>query len=134
MRLIPKFQKYKLVMWAIEGFTLLEVMVSMAIISIVFVRVLISQSEGLKTIDHLKIKSKAVSLAKQKIEEIKLSDFPEIDSEIDQQEEGDKWFLWTKMVEKTSIDGLRKITLIVSWFEGKSKEEIFLSTYIVNKN
>ena len=116
-----------------EGFTLLEVMLSLAIIAIVFVTLLISQSQGLKKVSYLRSSSKAVSLAQQKIEEIKLSGFPEIDVRLDQEEENYKGFLWKKKVEKTELEGLRKITVIVNWFEGKKREEVSLATYIADR-
>ena len=68
--------------------------------------------------------SKAIFFAKAKIEETKISGFPDIGIEVEQEDENYKGFLWAKRVEQTEIEGLRKLTVAVNWLEGHNQQEV----------
>lgn len=59
-----------LIKWKEEGFTLLEVMVALSIISIVLVSLLVSQSHSISLQDEAKFNTTAALLAQKKISEI----------------------------------------------------------------
>lgn len=64
-----------------NGFTLLEVMVSLAIVAVVLVSLLISQSQSVSLQDEIKFNTTAVMLAQKKISEIELEETDKLNSD-----------------------------------------------------
>jgi prepilin-type N-terminal cleavage/methylation domain-containing protein len=120
-----------------RGFTFLEVLVALAVISISIVALLNSHTLSLRQYLKSQILSRATMLAEEKINEIEAKGLPEID-ELEAQEydnglryiltEGEFYdpddterlqplwrqdYLWTTIVEETEFAGVRKITVEV---------------------
>lgn len=86
-----------------NGFTLLEVMVSLAIVAVVLVSLLISQSQSVSIQDEIKFSTTAILLAQKKISEIEVEDTEELDS--DDGDFGDDFpdYFWEVIVEDLSL-------------------------------
>jgi general secretion pathway protein I len=110
------------------GFTLLEVMVAMAIIAITLMAVYDSQSASVSRASEAKFTIKASLLTQKKMAEIDMLDAQDITS--DSGDFGDEYpgFSWKIDVEDSSIDvpeevstHLKQINLTISW----GKDELY---------
>lgn len=108
-----------------KGFTLLEIMVALAILSGVVITILTSLNYHLKAVDRIKAITTATLLAKEKVEEISLQGIPKV-------VEGDLsgGFQWRLSTEDTILPGVKKIYLTVSW--GKDGK-VLIETYKFGK-
>ncbi|SPD72470.1 conserved hypothetical protein [uncultured Desulfobacterium sp.] len=106
------------------GFTLLEVMVAMAIIAITLIAVYDSQSASVSRASEAKFTVKASLLLQKKMAEIEMMNAEDISS--DSGDFGDEFpgFSWRIDVEESSIDiiedlsvPLKQIDLTISWGE-----------------
>ena len=97
-----------------RGFTLIEVLVAVAIVGLGMAAVAISIGETAGNVGSLRDKSVAGWIADNKIAEIRLSgEFPSVDrTEGDVDFAGRRWH-WTAVVSQTPVDGLRRIDLSV---------------------
>ncbi|MBN1625097.1 MAG: type II secretion system protein [Deltaproteobacteria bacterium] len=86
-----------------NGFTLLEVMVSLAIVAVVLVSLLISQSQSVSLQDEIKFKTTAALLAQKKISEIELEKTDKLNS--DNGDFGDDFadYSWETIVQDISL-------------------------------
>jgi general secretion pathway protein I len=87
-----------------EGFTLLEVMVAVAIIAISFVSLLSSQSQSISYAAISRFETVASLLTKQKLAEIQLAGFDELNAEQGDFEGDFADFHWQTEVEDLSED------------------------------
>ena len=108
-----------------SGFTLLEVMVAMAIIAIALTAVLGSQSQSVSLAGEAKFNTTAPFLAQSKISELEVADPGELID--DSGDFGDDFpgYTWKTTVQNISFDRpekaaerLRQIDLTVSWGAG----------------
>jgi type II secretion system protein I len=85
------------------GFTLLEVMVSLAIVAVVLVSLLISQSQSVSLQDEIKFNTTAVLLAQNKISELELKKADDLTS--DEGDFGDDFpnYFWKIIVDDVSL-------------------------------
>ncbi|MDP2896231.1 MAG: prepilin-type N-terminal cleavage/methylation domain-containing protein [bacterium] len=120
-----------------DGFTFLEVLVALSVISISIVALLNSHTLSLRQYLKSQILSRATMLAEEKINEIEAKGLPEIDDlEAEEYENGLRYVLtegefydeedtdrlqplwradywWTTTIEDTEFDGVRKVTVEV---------------------
>lgn len=111
----------------VHGFTLLEIMIAIAILSGIIITIIASLNYHLSFVQRDRDITTATLLAKEKLEEIKLLGIPQV-------KEGDfipkiEGFSWKYDTEELEIKGIKKIYLTVSW--GKS-ESISMETYEVD--
>ena len=111
-----------------SGFTLLEVMVALSIISIVLVSLLISQSQGVSLQDETKFNTTAAMLAQKKISEIESKKDDNFTA--DSGDFGDDFpnYFWELAVQDASFTGaeeftkyLKQIDLVV--YRGENKRD-----------
>ncbi len=112
-----------------KGFTLIEVMIAIAIIAVALVVILHSYGLGVSMANVSQDFSLATLLAQGKMAEIELEGFPEVGGEEGDFGEEYPRFTWRKRVTETPIEDLRKVTLTVSWDE-KNLEVI---TYLAKR-
>jgi len=110
------------------GFTLLEIMVAIALLSGLIITIIISLNYHLSIVDMDKDATIATLLAREKMEEIKIQGIPD-------RHEGDfaprfHGFHWRYDTEEVPIKGIQKIYLTVSWAKG---EKVSMETYDVKK-
>ena len=111
-----------------KGFTLLEVMVALALLSGVIITILGSLNYHLGIVERDRDITIATMLAKEKLEEMKTGG-------ILQDKEGDfapqfEKFRWKYDAEDLPIKGIQKISLSVSW--GRN-ERVIMETYDIKR-
>lgn len=87
---------------AASGFTLLEVLISVAIIAIAFVTLIGSQSQSVSVADRTRFAVTSALLAQQKLAEIESTDFGEIFSESGDFGDSFKGYEWESEVTELS--------------------------------
>ncbi|MGH8135093.1 MAG: type II secretion system minor pseudopilin GspI [Steroidobacteraceae bacterium] len=97
-----------------HGFTLIEVVVALAIVALGMFAVFTSIGGTASNVGYLRDKSMAGWIADNRITEIRLSgEFPSVDrTEGDVDYAGRRWH-WTAIVSQTPVDGLRRIDMMV---------------------
>ncbi len=124
-----------------QGFSLLEVIVAMAIMGVGFVTVLHMFSEGIRTLDYSDQYMKAITLANSKLAELDLMDF-EVDtfSGVFKNEENHRWELTIMPYESILNDPLENILLMtvalkVLWNDmGRERNVELVSIRTLGKN
>lgn len=99
----------------VRGFTLLEVLVALAIFALVAASMLTASSQALKTAARLEDKTFSLWLADNRLQALQLSSDP-VSEGREQGEEtyaGRRW-LWQSEVKATSEPGMRRVTLWVA--------------------
>ena len=86
------------------GFTLLEVMVAVAIIAISFVSLLGSQSQSISIADISRFETTAAMLAREKLTELQLAGFDELSSGSGRFEDEFADYSWQTEVRELSAD------------------------------
>ncbi|MBF0542729.1 MAG: prepilin-type N-terminal cleavage/methylation domain-containing protein [Nitrospirae bacterium] len=108
-----------------NGFTLLEVLIAVAILSIGVVSVIRLFSDGLKTSYALKGYTEAIFHARNIMEEA-------IFNPVSENGKFDDGCKWEKTVsdnyEGGNVEGLKQINVLVSWKDGVVTKKIMLST------
>lgn len=108
-----------------QGFTLLEVMVALAIISTSLVVLLSSQNSNITRSHYADSLVKAAMLAQKIISEGDINKLSEGRWE-GKEETGNIVFTWKKTVTPSMVEGLKKLSVLVIWGDGK---EYKLETY-----
>ncbi len=113
-----------------KGFTLLEVLISLAIVSITLVVLIHSQLLSLREGMHSSYYTTAIFLGN----EILTNTFTQ-ENLITGDEDGDfsdyPEFSWMRKVEDTEIDGLKSVKIVIS---GPENTKIVLNTYCLSAN
>lgn len=94
------------------GFTLLEVMVALSIISIVLVSLLVSQSHSVSILDETKFNTTAALLAQKKISDIELIKGDELTSDEGDFGEDFPNYFWEVNVQDISLTGAEEFTYL----------------------
>ena len=101
-----------------KGFTLLEVMVALAIISTSLVVLLSSQNSNITRSHYADSLARAAMIAQKIISEGDMT--RPVDGRWEGKEEaGNIVFTWKKTVEPSMVDGLKKLSVLVRWGDGK---------------
>lgn len=121
-----------------KGFSLLELIIAIGVLAVGLVGVLQIFPVGLRTSQRAGMLTKAAFLAQNKIEEAKMSGFDAITALPPKIQltgtDGD--FEWIIAVDKVNLDGLnnsdgiRKVTLTVSWVERSRIRSKDFITYV----
>ena len=123
------------------GFTLLEVMIAVAVLAIALVSLLGSQSQTLSVATVARFDTVAALLAQEKMAEIRLQDFEQVESESGIFEEGFNEFSWTTEVSPVLEDDisipdtegmLKQVVLTVALGEDE-KQHFTVQTTIFRK-
>ena len=113
----------------IFGFTLLEVMIALAILSLVAVAFLRAQASSMRLLDESGLISLATLLAKEKMAELESAGFPELGKHSGSGGEAFPLFRWEQIVSPTEILSLRKAVVRIIWMEGTQERNLELTTY-----
>lgn len=98
-----------------RGFTLLEVLVALAIFALVAASVLTASARSVRTAGQLEDKTLAMWVADNRLTELQLADTPPADGRDQGQVEfaGRRW-QWQSEIEATSEPAMRRVTLWVA--------------------
>lgn len=122
-----------------KGFTLLEVMVSVALVAIALTTLLASQSQSVSFANSAKFETMAALLAQSKMSEIAMKEAEELSG--DSGDFGDDYpgYAWEATVSDISIEGvdnisdyLKQIDLAVTW--GVFSYNLRLYHYVAESN
>lgn len=122
-----------------KGFTLLEVMIAVALIAIALTTLLVSQSQSVSFANSAKFETMAALLAQSKMSELTLLDAGSLSS--DSGDFGDDYpgYAWEAVVSDISIEGvdnisdyLKQVDLTVTW--GVFSYNLRLYHYVAESN
>jgi general secretion pathway protein I len=115
-----------------RGFTLLEVLISLAIIAIVLITCLRAQNQSIRLYHLSRDMTIATILARQKMGEIELAEFPELGEDEGDFEDKFPGFSWQRSVSVTPFEEARRVALSIMWKEGIRERRIDVIAYITN--
>lgn len=111
-----------------KGFTLLEVMVAIAIIAISLIVLLYAQNSNITRSYHARCLTKAALLGQKILSESDLSTLQPGMWE-GQEELEDVTLKWEKKVEPSLVEGMRKLTIKVTWGDEQSGNTFLIETF-----
>lgn len=113
-----------------QGFTLLEILVAIAILAVAGVAVMRSSAEHINALTVLKDRTFSSWVAENRLSELRLeSKWPPSNKKGKMEMAGREWF-WRQEVEKVADKSMRKVTVYVTEKES-DKEAIYqLSTFL----
>ncbi len=115
------------------GFTLLEVMIALAILSLVAVAFLRAQGSSVHLVDESVQISLATLLAKEKMAELESNGFPEPGRASGEGGEDFPLYHWEQVISPTEMQNLRKAVVRILWMEGTRERNLELTTYFARK-
>lgn len=113
-----------------KGFTLLEVMIALAIVSIALVAMLGLAQRNILVNDRLQRMTQATFLAKQKMAEIENGILSGLDRTRGEFPSPNQQFSWRVQYSSTPIQGIQQIDLSVLWGEEKENELVTLTSFL----
>jgi general secretion pathway protein I len=113
-----------------SGFTLLEVVVAIAVLAVALVALLTLRNRDVALQAHARHLVTATSLARAKLEE--LSRVTGADQEETSGNFGEHYpgFVWKREIEPTLVPAWLEMKVTVSWPEGARQEQVVLVTYM----
>lgn len=112
------------------GFTLLEVMIALAILALVAVAFLRSQGSSIRLLNEANQISWATLLAQEKMAELESIGFPEPGKKSGEGGEEFPGLRWEQIISETEILSLRKAQVKVFWKEGEKERSLELIAYL----
>ncbi|MBN2589177.1 MAG: prepilin-type N-terminal cleavage/methylation domain-containing protein [Sedimentisphaerales bacterium] len=123
-----------------KGFTLIEVLVALAITAISLVALLRLLVVNINTMDSASYLSRASLIGNEKIAEVVGNGNPKTGTENGriQYEDNNAVFNWQinvtdeqpEEIDKLNLHGLKKVNVRVVWKQGRSERQVSMSTYI----
>lgn len=117
------------------GFTLLEILVTLAILALALPALLHSFTIAARGQALAENRTTALYLLKFRMAEIELGGYPDVGEE--DGEFGDnsryRWHSQVQDVESEEIEGLRLVTVTVTWQEQGKEKSISMNTYIADR-
>jgi general secretion pathway protein I len=115
-----------------RGFTILEVLIALAIIAIVLITCVRAQNQNIRLHQLSRDITIATILARQKMGEIELVGFPELGENEGDFEDTFPRFTWKTAVSMTPFEEARRTDLSVIWKEGTRERRVDVIAYITN--
>jgi general secretion pathway protein I len=116
-----------------QGFTLLEVMVALAILAITLVVIFSQQATSIDWGNEARIITKATFLAQERMTGVLAQDRLSIGEKEGEAQEEIPPLKWKTMVEESATDRMKKITVLVLWKEGDRERDLKLVTYVASQ-
>ena len=111
------------------GFTLLEVLVALAVLSIALVVLLGLRNRDVDLVKETRYVTVATALARMKIVETEMEGFPEIGEMAGEFGEGYPEFRWHRVISSTPFDYVRELRVSVEWGQN-DREGVELVNYV----
>ena len=116
-----------------KGFTLLEIVVALAIAAMTLPALLQAFSNGIRNYSVIENKTTAYYLLKLKMGQVEMTGYPEVGS--DEGDFGeDSRFKWATEITESDIEGLREVVVTILWDERGRERSIELSTYMADRS
>jgi len=115
------------------GFTLLEVMIALAILALVGVAFLRAQAGSIRLVDESSQISLATLLAREKMAELEGMRFPEVGKNSGTGGEAYPALRWEQVVTTTELPAIRKALVRVLWKDGMRERTLELVAYFAQK-
>jgi type II secretion system protein I len=115
------------------GFTLLEVMIALAILALVGVAFLRAQAGSIRLLDESNQISLATLLAREKMAELEGMGFPEAGKRSGTGGEAYPALRWEQVVTGTELPAIRKALVRVLWKDGTRERSLELVAYFAKK-
>jgi general secretion pathway protein I len=112
-----------------QGFTLLEVMIALAILALVGVAFLRAQASSVRLVSESVQVSLGTLLAKEKMAELEGEGTLELGKKTGTSEEASVTFRWEQRVTPAEIPALRKLQVAVIWMDGTVERRVEFSRY-----
>ncbi len=116
-----------------NGFTLLEVMIALAILALVGVAFLRAQAGSIRLLDESSQISLATLLARERMAEMEGTGFPELGKDSGAGGEAFPGFQWEQVVTGTDLPVLRQGLVRVLWKDGTRERTLELVAYFAQK-
>lgn len=113
-----------------RGFTLLEVMVALAIVGITLVVMLGLAQRNILTNARLQKMTRATLLAKQKMAEVENGLLSSLDPDHGSFDPPNDEFSWRSVYSPTPIPGIQQIDLSVIWGDENENELVTLTSFV----
>lgn len=125
----------------LTGFTFIEVLIALAVVSIALLAMLRFCLLSIKIADKAQITSQAVFLAEEKISQTLAVGYPKKGTDSGTVQNEGVLFDWQVEVadahlpglDKPHVEGLRKISVDVSWKQSTGRNHLQMSTYVADK-
>jgi general secretion pathway protein I len=115
-----------------RGFTLIEVVVALAIAAIAFPTLLKAFSAGIKSYSLVESKTTAYYLLRLKMGQVEMTGYPDT-GKTDGDFGNDSRYKWATEVTETDTDSLREVTVVITWQERGQDKSLQLSTYMADR-
>lgn len=116
-----------------QGFTLIEIVISLAILAMALPPLMRAFSLATSWRAGSENETTATNLLRYKMSELEIAGYPEETVE-DEDEFGEaSRFRWASKIQDTGTEGLRMVTITISWQERGSERSMSASTYIADK-
>jgi len=118
------------------GFTLLEIMVALAIIAVAFVALLGLRNRDIVLHDEARAVIAATALAQQRMADATIGGFPDIGTSEGRFDDEHARFTWRQEVSSTdlfSTDLVREVRVTVAWGEPSRNERVDLVSYVFQR-
>ncbi len=129
MKATSRSKKWRVVRSERSGFTLLEVLVALAILSIALVVLLGLRNQDVNLVDATRHLTVATALARMKMVETDLEGFPGLGEADGEFGEGYSDFHWHRVVSSTPFDYVREVRVSVMWGQN-DRERVELVNYV----
>jgi general secretion pathway protein I len=116
-----------------KGFTLLEVLVALAILSIALVVLFSQQATSLSRGNEARIITKATLLAQEQMAGLLAEGRWRTGTEEGEVKESVPPFKWRQEVEEADIEGMKRLTIVVLWKEGEKERDVRFVTYVASE-
>jgi general secretion pathway protein I len=115
-----------------SGFTLLEIMIALAIIAVAFVALLGLRNSDIVMHDRARAVIQATALAQQRLGDTVVGPFPELGSTEGRFEDENARYAWRQDVASTPFEFAREVRVSVTW-DALQSERVELIRYVFQK-
>ena len=116
-----------------KGFTFLEIMIALAILSVALIAALRAQSQSLSIATESVRNTNISFLVRQKMSDIELAGYNEV-AESEGMFEKNPEYRWKVEVKETPFEELKDIILTISWQDGGKEKKYTVETFLVKND